>query len=316
MRKNLSFVVLAAVLLTSGCNKYGIDSNSAEGSNFRIYLSGVETKTVNDGLSTKWENGDRLMVYHAVAGTTEYVKDGNGRYDISDAEKGEATPITSPSLSEGNYDWYVYYRWASANTVTKSQAQILSQAPGASLLQIGNSSTEHLAGLMFPVYGIAKNVPSSENPTVKMKHIATVFEFKVTSSLPQIQIKKIVLTAPASASIVGSFYINYSSDTPVLTPNTIMVGNEAALEVDNADFISSGNNASFYLGTAPFALNTGEEIDITVTAYDGENDGTQTFHYTATSDIEFKSGKIRPIELTISELTPIPEEDPDSGMMD
>ena len=34
------------------------------------------TKTANDGLSTVWVEGDKVNVFNAVAGTTDYVDDG------------------------------------------------------------------------------------------------------------------------------------------------------------------------------------------------------------------------------------------------
>ena len=47
----------------------------AEGS-FEIFATPEDTRTVNEGQSTRWVKGDRFNLFHAVAGATSYVADG------------------------------------------------------------------------------------------------------------------------------------------------------------------------------------------------------------------------------------------------
>ena len=53
---------------------------------FEIVASTVDTKTVNDGMSTKWAEGDQINLFHAVTGSTDYKS--NGAFVINDVEAG------------------------------------------------------------------------------------------------------------------------------------------------------------------------------------------------------------------------------------
>ena len=75
----------------------------AEGS-FEIFATPEDTRTVNEGQSTRWVKGDRFNLFHAVAGATSYVAD--GAFTVDDIQTGHATGSVK-SLSNKNYDWYM-----------------------------------------------------------------------------------------------------------------------------------------------------------------------------------------------------------------
>ena len=108
MKKSLFFAGLAAATLAFvGCNKEA-DVRGLDGVPVGIVLSNVDTRTVNDGMSTKWETGDALNVFYAVAGTTDY--SANTKFEVDDADASHATGTAE--LTAEAYDWYLLYPYS------------------------------------------------------------------------------------------------------------------------------------------------------------------------------------------------------------
>ena len=103
MKKVLFFAGLAtAVLSLVGCNKEA-DFFGRSGHKMQIVLTDAETRTVNDGLATKWVDGDALNVFYAPAGTTDYSE--NSKFEVDDAASNHATGTAE--LTAEAYDWYL-----------------------------------------------------------------------------------------------------------------------------------------------------------------------------------------------------------------
>ena len=95
MKKVLFFAGLAAAVLSLvGCNKEA-DFFGRNGRKMQIVLTDVDTRTVNDGLATKWVDGDALNVFYAPAGTTDYSD--NCEFTVDDAAANHATG-TAPAI--------------------------------------------------------------------------------------------------------------------------------------------------------------------------------------------------------------------------
>ena len=88
MKKIISWgVMLAAAFTLTNCAKEidaPVQEPESNGYPFEIIASTVDTKTVNDGMSTKWAEDDQINVFHALGESTEYVND--GAFTISDVE--------------------------------------------------------------------------------------------------------------------------------------------------------------------------------------------------------------------------------------
>ena len=157
MKKVLFFAGLAAAALSLvGCNKEA--DLAVSGKKVEIVLSNVDTRTVNDGMSTAWANEDALNVFVASAGSTEYGS--NNKFVVDDAASNHATGTVT--LGTGNYDWYLLYPYDShVTTPANTNAGYLTVGSGSkkTQTQAGINNKEHLAGANLPVYGIVKNVP-------------------------------------------------------------------------------------------------------------------------------------------------------------
>ena len=86
------FVIRFTILLTfvasllSCANEYVSLIPEQEGSEFTLRL--LQTKTVNDGYSTRWVKGDKVNVFHAEAGTDNFISDGAFEYAEDDSFRG------------------------------------------------------------------------------------------------------------------------------------------------------------------------------------------------------------------------------------
>lgn len=296
MKRTLLYVgaALAMAISFAGCNKEAelIDNNVdvKEGIPFSLIANPVETRTVNDGMDTKWKANDGINVFHAVAGTQAYVND--GKYTISEAnlEINKFEGTLGGALVEGtSYDWYMFYPYTSqivtpANN-SKGFATIGSSATG-SQTQNGNSNKAHLAGDGVPLWGKITGVTSTQMPNVQVNHACSFIEFNVTNnSGVDLTVHEINFTG--TEAIVGTYYINYAGDVVAYTGSgDEYVSNVAKLNVQNPTAISAGETASFYMVIKPFTASTGA-LKVSV------NDYEKTIPISKA--ITFTAGKIKKI---------------------
>lgn len=302
------YAVITAICscLIGSCSKDVIPNNKPSSSEpFRIYVPLLQTKTINDGFSTKWVTGDRLAIHYAITGTKDYVK--AGRFNIIDAETGMAEPNSSaPTLDENtSYDWYAFFRYDSnINPGSGGKALIIGCNPTGSQSQSGNDNMSHLSGLnsssnAFPLFGSVKNVPGTEYPTIQMKNVASLVEYKVTNTID----KDIVITditLESQESIVGYCNVAYDSEEPVITPTN--ASNTSVLNITDGSPIAKDRSACFYAGIFPCTMKSGSQIKVTVKVKDTDNNvDEQAFTLTLSEDIYFRSGKIKTLELKFNQ---------------
>ena len=146
------------------------------GSEFTIRL--VQTKTVNNGYSTEWVAGDKVNVFHAEAGTENFISDGPFEFTGNNSFKGF---IRDGAVESGKkYDWYVLYPY-DENMASPKAAPI--HIP-ADQYQSKDGDMTHVAGSLCPFAGKATAVASNEAIVVNMKHMVTVLKVKVTNYEP------------------------------------------------------------------------------------------------------------------------------------
>ena len=219
MRNKLIHIFLIAFVLGS-CEQIenpGVN-DKVESTDFCVYLSDIATKTANDGMSTQWVEGDAIGLFHAIAGTQNYIDDNSFTCDNVAANKFSGT-LTEELNAGSNYDWYAFYpkiNITNGDSPVKFSKYIgrteMSSFAGK-VIQIGNNSMAHLAGGRdgFPVVGFVDNVPASEFPTIPMRNVASVICVNVTNTLSEpIVISSVDLVTPKP--IVGNFSIELAGN--------------------------------------------------------------------------------------------------------
>lgn len=292
MRKSFVYAagLMCLALSITDCQKELVDQTTpASEPNFELFAQPVTTKTANNGLDTKWVAKDAINVFHAEAGSTAYVID--GQFTVKDIETGRFDGTVSKSLSaDKSYDWYAFYPYSSYN---KTPAGISKDTfgyttiGGTSQTQTGNGSRAHLAGESCPLYGIASNVASDKVPSISMNHLTSVIKVSVTNNSGEdLTVSSVSFTG--TEDIVGTYFINFAA-SPVAykSRGNAYVSSTASLTVSNGEALANGSSADFYIALKPFTAKTGSTLKLAVNGYEKT--------LTLKNDITFTAGHIKPL---------------------
>lgn len=296
--------MLAATFTLTNCTEQmdaPVQEPSAAGIPFEIIANAVDTKTTNDGMSTVWAEGDALNVFHAEAGTSTYVKDNEFTY--GETENGNFAGTLAAELTAEAYDWYASYPYSSyvktPASVSAGYMTVASSASGAQT-QNGNDSMAHIAGVNYPLYGVAKNVAVGETPEITMNHLTSLIEVVVYNETGEdIVVSNVSFTAPES--VIGTYYIDFTGAAPAfVSSGANYVSNTATLNVvDGEAIVSDEDPAKFYLAVKPFTAAAGSTMTVKVTTSDGKyKESSRTYE----TDVVFKAGKIKKINIYVDSL--------------
>lgn len=279
----LFFCAMFAVLTVAACNKNTTDPLPAK-QDFQLKASCASTRTVNDGLYTRWSNGDVLAVMHAQKGTVAYIMDGPFNYvDGSDDRFTGNLPVARDPQKD--YVWKALYPYSNSMTSSISDASV---QIGGSQVQSALNSMAHLAGNGFPIWGSCEST-GVESPSLTMTNLCSIVEVNVTnkSGFP-VAITSLDLIFPEGKTIRGKYNINVSGDEPVL--NYIGEGsNSTHLDITGGEEIADGGLAKFYLGITPNVLASGSVIKLKLNAFERS--------ITLPMEVAFASGHIRKINI-------------------
>lgn len=288
MRKSFIYAagLMCLALSITDCQKELVDQTTpASEPNFELFAQPVTTKTANDGLDTKWVAKDAINVFHAEAGSTEYVSD--GKFTVKDIETGRFDGPVSTSLSaDKSYDWYAFYPYTSQITTPGEKTAGWVTVGGTSQTQTGNGTRAHLAGESCPLYGIASNVASDKVPSIEMNHLTSVIKVSVTNNSGEdLTVSSVSFTG--TEDIVGTYYINFA-DSPVAYKSSVdkYVSSTASLTVSGGTAIANGASADFYIALKPFTATAGSTLKLAVNGYEKT--------LTLDNDITFTAGHIKP----------------------
>ena len=294
----LGLMLVSALTLTNCTKNIETPVVESEGVPFEIVASTVETKTVNDGMSTLWAAGDQINLFHAVAGTTTYSNDKN--FTVNNVETGLFKGTLTGTLAEdAAYDWYAFYPYTSQMTTPANTSAYAYIGNKNGLTQNGYDSMAHVSGTNCPLYGVAKAVPAGEMPSLQMHHLSSVIAVKVTNTLDTpLKVNEVVFTADGN-DLTGSFYINIAGDKATYKPSTGYVSTEAKVTVNNATELDEGESATVYIVIVPFEANEGDTLELIVNGYKKE--------IKLEKDVDFEAGKIKTLNFAY-DSTEEPEE--------
>ena len=305
MKRNfyaLGLMLAAAFTLTNCTKEFENPSAEPEGVPFEIIASTVDTKTANDGMSTKWVADDAINLFHAVAGTTTYGTNDKFTITSENLAANKFTGELTEGLASGNYDWYALYPYndkiATPGDKTVGYTYI---GYSTGLNQEGYNSMASLKGSVCPLYGVAKAVPADETPDLTMEHLSSVVAIKITNANDE-PLTVTTASFTATEDIVGSYFIDITK-TPVVykASDPGYVKNTATVTViSGATPLEKGESATLYLAIKPFKAASGKKLTLSVNGY------SKTI--TLTKDVTFSAGKIKTLNFSYDkEEAPAPE---------
>ena len=289
--------ILSAISLLCSCTELVPEDEAVTARKFSIYLTDPVTRTVNDGMSTKWVVGDRVSVLFAEAGTTNYQRGFD--FAVVDAETGRIEGVLPEEFDPNlTYDWYISHGGNTPTTPAEKSVYVGIWGSEYFQIQTGNSSKSHLAGARYyPLVGNVKGVPGTKNPTVRMRNVASVIEFNLTNGTDQpIIVQDIQLKTPER--INGKFSVDFSGEDIIVASNKSDY--IAKLQVNEGTAIKPGESAKFYMGAKPFSFNAGDELKLVVTATKDGKAERSRLAKTIETPITFNQGEIKTLNYTFA----------------
>ena len=302
MKKNfitIGMALISALFITTNCAKEEVspinEETRSEAVSFKLNVSAQETRTTTeDGATVNWASGDAINVFHAVTGTTEYGS--NDKFTLAEGTTFNGA-LADGALDESKtYDWYVMYPYASQIVTpkepTKGYLPIGSSKSSVAQKQTGNNNKKHLAGQYFPLYGKAVGVDATATPSITLKQALAVVKIHVTNNNDEeLTVSNVSFTG--TEDIVGTYYIDFTGDTPVFTASgASYVSNVANLTVSNGTGVAKNSSADFYIAVKPFTANG--TLKVAVNGYEKE--------YPVTNKT-FSAGKIKTINFSYDRIS-------------
>lgn len=305
MKKIISWgMMLAAAFTLTNCAKEIENPNQqpeVTGYPFEIIASTVDTKTVNDGMSTNWTAGDKINLFHAEAGTTDYKNDAAFTLKEGETDKFTGNLAVDGALDpQKDYDWYAFYPYTSQIVSPKNEAGWAYIGNKNGITQEGGyGKTAHLASSNCPLYGVAKAV-AADTPSIDMRHLSSVVAINVTNITDEpLTVTSATLTA--NEPIVGSFYIDFSESPTYTASDGQYVSNAATVNVKGGTALGNGDSGVLYLVVKPFTAAKDSKLCLSVNGYEKE--------LTMPQDVTFTAGKIKTLNFgydkKVSEATGI-----------
>lgn len=263
MKKSFYCLVFAAALLAA-CQVSDIDRDNDKDTVpsdavFELKAEIPSTKTTyTPPRKVEWDADDELSVLVYEDGKFTGLKmQKRAGSDVFYTENYEL-PETAEAL-------FVLYPYSAALTAVDGGSfdapAVIGGPAGEPLTQngIAENAGAHIDG---PLYGCIGDLQASDL-SVPMQHTTTVIEVIVKNEeTAAVEVTEVSLTNDAGQNLTGEFYVN--PETGVLTPGT-NVSTSAVLKAENA-VIEAGATASFYFETAPFSLEAGRKLTVSVTA--------------------------------------------------
>lgn len=297
--KKISMILGGVILvLAAGCQKLGegvtpdnTDAPQAgEEQNVELFATlPVRRTTLSSDFKLAWNKSDDIAVFNAPTGTENY--SGNLKFIIDEDATGRFTPaegVEVPFEDGVNYDWFVCCPYRVLKnvpelTTPKGESKEDGYFPIGYQTQTGYNSAVHIGGVDIMV-GKATN---TRTPDVDLKHLAVLHKFTVTNNSDKPTVITKLTFNGGENKLFGAFWIDLTADEPSIDINKATnTYNQRDLTVNNGTELAVGESADFYMMTAPFTLNIGETLMMTIET----STGTQVIEKTATADMDFKAG--------------------------
>ena len=308
--KKLILLSIVFPLFIVSCTKE--QDNNVQKQEPSIYAHSIDSKTtLNDDWSVSWNANDALTVFNSASGkfspNLHFKINGDPTVGLftKDPEETDKALLSG----DGQYDWYVCSPYiASATAPGATKGYTVSRSP----VQIGYSSSAHLTNDDI-MAGKSYNVPEGTIPTVALHHVCALMKFTIKNDSGEpVAFTGLTLDATAGGSyITGSFTMDWGSGAtlPKLDPSQmgstksytseLVIKRNAGTDqepklIDMDEDVQPGASIDAYMCVAPFTVQAGKKITITIHT----NKGNVVLEKTLPKDVSFLPGSYNTAELS------------------
>lgn len=289
--------MVAAAFTLTNCTQEIENPNQAPdayGYPFEVVANTPDTKTVNDGMATKWEKDDAISLFHVESYGDEYSSNNKFAIAEEDLADGKFTGTLTEELADEN-DWYALYPYnENVKTPGEKTSGYMYIGYSSGLNQTGYDSMASLKGSTCPLYGVVSEVAAGDTPEITMQHLSSVVEFEVTNKTDD---PLVITTASLTATedVVGSYYIDITKYPVVYTPRgDNYVKKTAVVNVKEGTELAKNQSAKLYVAIKPFTAPEGKTLKVSVNGYEKE--------IALTQDVTFTAGKIKTIKFAYDKV--------------
>lgn len=242
----------------------GCDNHSTEDlrNSLTIYASQhSDSRTSFDGAASTWSEGDQLMTI---------VNDEPQMFQMSDPASGRFI-CSGEVASASTYDVYALYAASDANAAIDPNTKSATVNIGAVAQTQSGNSPAHIASF-DPLYGKAEGA-AADNIRLTMYHTAAAFAIEVKNSTDAAiaGIESVEIKVSDDKVIYGSHRIDLKKDAANNPISAASGGsNSIMVTVENSGEVADSGSFTVWAATAPFALASGEMMNIKVTTTGGK----------------------------------------------
>lgn len=291
-------LVAACAFALTGCVKEiepctpAAEATVSEAVPFELVAGFDATKTtIDDNFKVAWAEGDAINVFHAVAGTKDYINDGKFTVKAAGFKGVFAGELAQALDAEKSYDWYIVYPY-SADATSPAACPISVKNPDRGI----DAGASVLAGL--PLYGSTKVLAGTTAPTMNVHQVMSAIKmtFKNTSEdviSPKCVRFKSVLSGynelpEAMIQPVGDFIVDITAESPVFAAKEGgFCPKHSTGNLPGTDNIQPGESFSTYLYIIPSTFKAGTVLEL------GANNGAPSKNEQLKEDLVFKAGEIK-----------------------
>jgi len=308
MKKHIILAGLAAIsaLALSGCVRdisepetIKADSSSSAVP-FSIYLNLSSTRTATDAdLKSTWSKDDSICVFHAEAGTTEYVNDGKFVVE-SEGATGCFKGLLAQELQDGkSYDWYVVYPYSQACTSPAEVFVDYRNSVSGKNESATSGGTQNICNL--PLWSSVKNVANDSTFAFNMHQFFSLAKLTISNYNTDIDLDianfgmamtQSYSTDTLPVTMYGDITADITGAAPELTfPDGKYYPQNAQVSFGGqGQVVEKGESRTQYLPVYPMTVPAGARVNFYTSGY-WEN----TKCVTLSKGLEFKAGQVTEI---------------------
>lgn len=299
----LSMSLMLAALTLTNCTKDAAEDkaivDNGKGFSFTANIDGVgDTKATLEGVKTVWEAGDQI----GLGGSIDNLQENkNVQLLAFDYVSGSTFNNADASYADAQ-TFYAIYPYTASNSgfsgiypadhASRANQTTVFYVVGSKGEAIQNGASAAHIPAASPMYWVSEGAVAPAALAVQLHHTTSLMKFTITNSEDAaLTVKSLRFSAPSTAKICGTFYLNVATGglIPSDSNGKVYTYDSQTINVENAPALAKGESFDVYMAVAPFELAANDAITVVVT---GADNSICTVKKNMTAAMAFEAGKL------------------------